>query len=60
VRTIKRLARAAQRQSLDDGLRDETDAVVAHIYGHGVSQFARVGKQRSATRHDTCQKGIPG
>ncbi|PJE01765.1 MAG: enoyl-CoA hydratase [Mycobacterium sp.] len=43
VSTIKRLVGAASRRSLDDGLRDEIDAVVAHICGRGVDEFAKVG-----------------
>ena len=45
VRTIKRLVGAPSRQSLADGLRDEIDAVVAHISGRGVHEFSRVSRQ---------------
>lgn len=50
VSTIKRLVGAANRQALDDGLCGEIDAVVAHICGRGVDDFARVGAR-------PCQKG---
>jgi enoyl-CoA hydratase/carnithine racemase len=46
VATIKRLVSTANRQSLDEGLSDEIDAVVAHISGQGVDEFARVGGSR--------------
>jgi 2-(1,2-epoxy-1,2-dihydrophenyl)acetyl-CoA isomerase len=46
VSTIKRLVGVAARQTLDDGLRDEIDAVVAHISGREVNEFARVGGSR--------------
>jgi enoyl-CoA hydratase/carnithine racemase len=46
VATIKRLVGTANRQTLDEGLRAEIDAVVAHICGHGVDEFARVGGTR--------------
>jgi enoyl-CoA hydratase/carnithine racemase len=46
VATIKRLVSTANRQTLDEGLRAEIDAVVAHICGHGVDEFARVGGSR--------------
>lgn len=44
--TIKRLVGAAGRLPLEDGQCEEVDAVVAHICGHGVDEFARVGGNR--------------
>jgi enoyl-CoA hydratase/carnithine racemase len=41
--TIKTLASGARQRSLPHGLDDEIDAVVAHIAGHGVDEFNRIG-----------------
>jgi len=49
VTTIKRLVGVAAAKTLDDGLDDEIDAVVAHICGRGVGEFARVRGSASRT-----------
>jgi enoyl-CoA hydratase/carnithine racemase len=43
VTTIKRLVASAGQRPLSQGLGDEISAVVAHISGHGVDEFSRVG-----------------
>lgn len=43
---IKRLIGSAAELSLADGLDGEAEAVVAHICGRGVDEFANVGRNR--------------
>ncbi len=46
VTTVKRLVGGTAHRTLAEGLDNEIDAVVAHICGHGVDDFARVGGSR--------------